>query len=186
MESGNFYTSDAWRRLRYEVIQKYGRVCLACGRSKEKHNIVIHVDHIKPRSIYPHLELEISNLQTLCEDCNLGKSNRSNDNWSVIHKRIYKTETLPTSKRKKRDEFKAKEKLEKKLKRLEKKERLKKLLMLPKNNNQCDHRPFLQNKIDKMAIDGNQNRNSMICRKCNELVIVNEKTAFELVKYNSK
>ena len=36
----------------------------------------MHVDHIKPRSKYPRLELDFDNLQVLCEDCNLGKSNR--------------------------------------------------------------------------------------------------------------
>lgn len=46
-------------------------MCLACGRKPP--TVVLHVDHIKPRSKYPELELEISNLQVLCEDCNLGK-----------------------------------------------------------------------------------------------------------------
>lgn len=35
----------------------------------------IQVDHIKPRSKYPALELVESNLQVLCKQCNHGKSN---------------------------------------------------------------------------------------------------------------
>ncbi len=35
--------------------------------------IPLHVDHIKPRSKYPDLALDINNLQILCESCNLGK-----------------------------------------------------------------------------------------------------------------
>ena len=49
---------------------------MMCGRSPKVHGIILHVDHIKPRSKYPELELDITNLQILCEDDNLGKSNR--------------------------------------------------------------------------------------------------------------
>ena len=41
----------------------------------ESPNVELHVDHIKPRSKHPELELDINNLQILCKDCNLGKSN---------------------------------------------------------------------------------------------------------------
>jgi len=49
------------------------------------HGIVIHVDHIKPRSRYPELSLEIENLQVLCEDCNMGKSNVFETDWRVFY-----------------------------------------------------------------------------------------------------
>jgi 5-methylcytosine-specific restriction endonuclease McrA len=75
----SFYESDAWRNLRFAALRKYGFECMACGRSKRVHGVVIHVDHIKPRSKFPELELTLSNLQVLCEDCNLGKSNLSQD-----------------------------------------------------------------------------------------------------------
>jgi len=77
----NFYLSNAWRELRYRVIRKYGAQCMACGRSPKRHGVVIHCDHIKPRSKYPHLELVFENLQLLCEDCNLGKSNIDETDW---------------------------------------------------------------------------------------------------------
>lgn len=67
----SFYTSRQWLALRYQAIMKYGRVCMLCRAS----NIEIHVDHIKPRSKFPHLELDINNLQVLCRECNLGKGN---------------------------------------------------------------------------------------------------------------
>ena len=69
-----FYTSSAWRSMRYNVLVAYGRKCMCCGASPSD-GIVLHVDHIKPRSDRPDLELEFNNLQVLCEDCNLGKSN---------------------------------------------------------------------------------------------------------------
>ena len=38
-------------------------------------DVRIVVDHIKPRSRFPGLELDPDNLQILCSDCNMGKSN---------------------------------------------------------------------------------------------------------------
>jgi 5-methylcytosine-specific restriction endonuclease McrA len=71
-----FYHSDEWRMLRVRVLEKYECKCMMCGRSPKNHRIIIHVDHIKPISKYPELCLEFNNLQLLCEDCNIGKSNK--------------------------------------------------------------------------------------------------------------
>lgn len=79
--SCDFYASKEWRILRYRVIKKYGGECMACGKSKKRHGIVIHVDHIKPRSKFPTLAFEFSNLQILCEDCNLGKLDIDQTDW---------------------------------------------------------------------------------------------------------
>ena len=76
-----FYKSDEWRSLRFKALKLNDGCCVLCGRSKRKHNIILHVDHIKPRSKYPELELVLSNLQILCEDCNLGKSNKDDTDW---------------------------------------------------------------------------------------------------------
>lgn len=77
----DFYQSDEWRRLRYRAIKLYGRKCMCCNRTAKDHGIVIHVDHIKPRSKFPRLELDIQNMQILCEDCNMGKSNVYYDDY---------------------------------------------------------------------------------------------------------
>ena len=74
--SAAFYQSREWRALRYQALKKYGGACSACGRSAAKHGVVIHVDHIRPRSKYPHLALRLDNLQLLCHECN-GVSSRS-------------------------------------------------------------------------------------------------------------
>lgn len=67
----SFYDSNEWKRVRYQAIIQYGRTCMCCGTTSGE----IHVDHIKPVSLYPELRLDITNLQILCRDCNLGKSN---------------------------------------------------------------------------------------------------------------
>ena len=35
----------------------------------------MHVDHIKPMSLHPELKYKFDNLQILCKDCDLAKSN---------------------------------------------------------------------------------------------------------------
>lgn len=69
-----FYQSGAWRTLRYQALKKYGKRCACCGATPGN-GIVLHVDHIIPRSKDSRKELDINNLQILCEDCNLGKGN---------------------------------------------------------------------------------------------------------------
>lgn len=78
-----FYASAAWRAVRFEALKKSDGCCDLCGRSKRDHGVVLHVDHIKPRSKFPHLELTATNLQVLCEECNMGKSNRDDTDWRV-------------------------------------------------------------------------------------------------------
>ncbi|MEI9535768.1 HNH endonuclease [Enterobacter cancerogenus] len=61
-------------------MKLYGGRCRACGVTAQ-HGVVMLVDHIKPRSKFPHLALEINNLQVLCEDCNKAKSNTDDIKW---------------------------------------------------------------------------------------------------------
>jgi 5-methylcytosine-specific restriction endonuclease McrA len=77
----DFYWSDEWRALRYRRLKDSDGCCCLCGRSRRAHGIVLHVDHIKPRSKHPEIELVFENTQVLCEDCNLGKSNRCDRDW---------------------------------------------------------------------------------------------------------
>lgn len=71
-EPQDFYESDGWRRLRYQALKMHGQKCMCCGKTPND-GATLHVDHIKPRSKYPDLELDINNLQILCSECNLGK-----------------------------------------------------------------------------------------------------------------
>jgi len=72
-----FYDSPEWLRLRYATLLRYGRSCMLCFTSGGE----VHVDHIKPRSKFPDLELDPENLQVLCRACNLGKSNRDDTDF---------------------------------------------------------------------------------------------------------
>lgn len=90
--SVDFYKSRGWQIIRFEALRLSNGACALCGRSSRDHGIVLHVDHIKPRSLRPDLELDLSNLQALCEDCNMGKGNRDDTDWRTgegsIHRRL--------------------------------------------------------------------------------------------------
>ncbi len=59
--------------IRWQVFQRDRWRCVACGRSAAD-NVVLHVDHIVPRSKGGKDTIE--NYQTLCNLCNVGKSNK--------------------------------------------------------------------------------------------------------------
>ena len=62
----------SWR-LRFLVNRRDRFTCRACGRSPANEvGVVLHVDHISPWS--KGGETALDNLQTLCQKCNLGKS----------------------------------------------------------------------------------------------------------------
>lgn len=77
---GGFYSSDAWRVVRYDALRRSHGICECCGAPPARGR-PLHVDHIKPRSRFPDLALELSNLQVLCSDCNLGKGNTDEIDW---------------------------------------------------------------------------------------------------------
>ena len=69
--------STSWSRyisksVRVTVLNRDNFKCVFCGRNSQQ--IELHIDHIIPFS--KGGSNDISNLQTLCVDCNLGKSDR--------------------------------------------------------------------------------------------------------------
>lgn len=71
---GHQTARDPSLRLRFRVMKRDNFSCRACGSSPAlKPGLLLHVDHIEPWSRGGETVEE--NLQTLCEGCNLGKSN---------------------------------------------------------------------------------------------------------------
>jgi 5-methylcytosine-specific restriction endonuclease McrA len=64
-----FIATPEWKEVRAKAVALYGAVCMKCGSTDH-----IQVDHVKPRSKYPEIALDINNLQILCWDCNKEKS----------------------------------------------------------------------------------------------------------------
>ncbi len=70
LESYTYVRAGLW----WEVLARDNWTCRSCGRSTKHDGVVLHVDHILPRS--KGGTDQIGNLQTLCSKCNIGKSNR--------------------------------------------------------------------------------------------------------------
>ena len=62
--------------IRYNVLKRDNFTCQICGATA-KDGAKLHVDHIIP--IARGGKTVMSNLQTLCERCNMGKSDKINE-----------------------------------------------------------------------------------------------------------
>lgn len=83
----SFLGTYEWRTLRMKALKKYGAKCQCCGATPDT-GAVMNVDHIKPRRIFPHLALDINNLQVLCGACNHGKGNWDMTDWRTEEQKV--------------------------------------------------------------------------------------------------
>ena len=67
-------------RARYQALRLANGCCQLCGAGA-KDGVTLCADHIKPVSKYPELEGDPENIQVLCNQCNVGKSNEFEDDW---------------------------------------------------------------------------------------------------------
>lgn len=65
-ESDKIRTSKKYKEWRLAVFKRDNYTCLHCGDNTGGN---LEADHIKPRSIFPELTLDINNGRTLCKDC---------------------------------------------------------------------------------------------------------------------
>lgn len=68
--SYTFVRAGVW----WSVLARDNWTCCSCGRTAKEEGVTLEVDHILPRS--KGGTDEMSNLQTLCKKCNVGKSNK--------------------------------------------------------------------------------------------------------------
>lgn len=64
-----------WKEIREAILELFP-YCLKC-KSKNK----LHIDHIKPISKFPKYGLNYKNLQVLCAECNIIKSNKTTEDY---------------------------------------------------------------------------------------------------------
>ena len=68
-----FYLSKAWRTVRAEALRRDHGMCVRCMErfmnGGEKPRLAVIVHHKKSRKEYPELELELDNLESLCDIC---------------------------------------------------------------------------------------------------------------------
>ncbi len=72
VENGKFKREYISGKLRWEIFKRDDFTCQFCGKTINQ--TLLHVDHILPVS--KGGKSVVSNLQTLCEECNLRKSNK--------------------------------------------------------------------------------------------------------------
>lgn len=77
-----FYNSDEWKLLKKWVYGTYERECFRCRAMDTE----LHVDHIVPISVNPEKSTNFANLQILCKECNLLKSNRTLEKYRPLLK----------------------------------------------------------------------------------------------------
>lgn len=70
LDSYSFVRAGKW----WTVLARDKWKCRSCGRTAKEDGVLLEVDHIIPRSKGGNDD--ISNLQTLCKKCNIGKSNK--------------------------------------------------------------------------------------------------------------
>ena len=59
--------------MRYDILKRDGFRCCICG-AKADEEVTLHIDHIHP--ISKGGKSTYNNLRTLCDKCNMGKSNK--------------------------------------------------------------------------------------------------------------
>ncbi len=78
LDSYAFIRPGLW----WQILARDNWTCCSCGRSAVKDGVVLHVDHIIPRSRGG--TDDPSNLQTLCRKCNIGKSNKDDTDLRIL------------------------------------------------------------------------------------------------------
>lgn len=61
----------AWKKARYLALLRDSFQCVECSATSQ-----LSVDHIQPLETHFELAYQLSNLQTLCHDCHVIKTNK--------------------------------------------------------------------------------------------------------------
>lgn len=69
-----------WPKLRMDALRRYGNRCQCCGAGPSD-GVVLQVDHVKPRHMFPSLEFNLDNLQVLCASCHMSKGAFDQTDW---------------------------------------------------------------------------------------------------------
>ena len=64
--------SPEYKAWRIAIFVRDNKTCILCKKHYRKGYVEIEADHIRPRSLFPELTLDISNGRTLCRKCHEG------------------------------------------------------------------------------------------------------------------
>lgn len=89
LKKRGFYQSKAWRSIRQLALHRDHYLCQACLR-KKRITKATEVHHIQPLEDFPHLGLELSNLECLCWACHEETKQRRRFDYTTLPVRIIK------------------------------------------------------------------------------------------------
>lgn len=72
----------------WQILNRDNFKCQYCGRNPIQHNVILHIDHIKPKADGGTDDLD--NLVTACDKCNYSKSDRPLRHEAEFKKRLSK------------------------------------------------------------------------------------------------
>lgn len=82
----SFYKSKAWQRVRENVMQRDGRLCVDCLKAgiyrpaEEVH----HIEELTPENINdPSISLNMANLVSLCRECHQKRHGARQNRYKV-------------------------------------------------------------------------------------------------------
>lgn len=77
-EYKQFYSSKAWRELRYQVLLDCGFICEECDRNEATIG-----DHIIPTKVRWDLRLDRGNIQGICPECHNKKTAEDKEKYGI-------------------------------------------------------------------------------------------------------
>jgi len=79
----NIYQSPRWADIKKVIYSLYDFKCMKFSNNQNE----MHVDHICPVSKYPAMKWSINNLQLLCKNCNMEKSNVNENDYRTLEQK---------------------------------------------------------------------------------------------------
>jgi hypothetical protein len=87
-ENHYYWKGGSWNYIKTIVRLRDNDICQCTGicqwhlseKCGFKDSYIMHVDHIKPKKLYPELSLSIDNLITICPNCHQFKTNTERRN----------------------------------------------------------------------------------------------------------
>lgn len=79
IDVGDEWTKFTKTKLKEETVEQLKKMykgCCAYCEGKYESTSYPHIDHFKPKSLYPELTFEYNNMNISCEKCNKAKSNK--------------------------------------------------------------------------------------------------------------
>jgi DNA-directed RNA polymerase subunit RPC12/RpoP len=73
------------RTVKLQALKRDDYTCQECGYREDA---IMQVDHIQPRALYPELQHDLANLETLCPNCHARKTIKDKKRIASMKKEV--------------------------------------------------------------------------------------------------